>query len=102
MLSFSFDSIDCYILNPIFQSCFWLTTLGLTSSPHCLSYLSFRLLGSALPLLSLAQLKEVLSGEAMTLYGEHVVSAQVSLVHGAHQVTLFNREDLRQLWHRLT
>ncbi|KAM9728168.1 myb-binding protein 1A-like protein [Menidia menidia] len=39
-------------------------------------YLSFRLLGSALPLLSLAQLKEVLSGEVMMHYGEHVVSAQ--------------------------
>ncbi len=42
------------------------------------SYLSFRLLGSALPLLSVAQLKEVLSGEVMMHYGEHVVSAQVS------------------------
>lgn len=41
------------------------------------SYLSFRLLGSALPLLSAAQLKEVLSGEVMVHYGEHVVSAQV-------------------------
>ncbi|KAM4726439.1 myb-binding protein 1A-like protein [Anableps anableps] len=39
-------------------------------------YLSFRLLGSALPLLSLSQLKEVLSGEVMMHYGEHVVSAQ--------------------------
>ncbi|XP_070773247.1 myb-binding protein 1A-like protein [Enoplosus armatus] len=39
-------------------------------------YLSFRLLGSALPLLSLAQLEEVLSGEVMMHYGEHVVSAQ--------------------------
>uniref|UniRef100_A0A8C7ZNZ7 MYB binding protein (P160) 1a n=1 Tax=Oryzias sinensis TaxID=183150 RepID=A0A8C7ZNZ7_9TELE len=37
-------------------------------------YLSFRLLGSALPLLSLSQLKEVLSGEVMMHYGEHVVS----------------------------
>lgn len=42
------------------------------------SYLSFRLLGSALPLLSLDQLKDVLSGEVMMLYGEHVVTAQVS------------------------
>uniref|UniRef100_A0A3B5LDZ7 MBB1A n=1 Tax=Xiphophorus couchianus TaxID=32473 RepID=A0A3B5LDZ7_9TELE len=42
-------------------------------------YLSYRLLGSALPLLSLSQLKEVLSGEVMMHYGEHVVSAQVSL-----------------------
>ncbi|XP_041657491.1 myb-binding protein 1A-like protein isoform X2 [Cheilinus undulatus] len=39
-------------------------------------YLSFRLLGAALPLLSEAQLKEVLSGEVMMHYGEHVVSAQ--------------------------
>ncbi|XP_068187721.1 myb-binding protein 1A-like protein [Antennarius striatus] len=39
-------------------------------------YMSFRLLGSALPLLSVAQLKEVLSGQVMMLYGEHVVSAQ--------------------------
>ncbi|XP_032432266.1 myb-binding protein 1A-like protein isoform X2 [Xiphophorus hellerii] len=39
-------------------------------------YLSYRLLGSALPLLSLSQLKEVLSGEVMMHYGEHVVSAQ--------------------------
>ncbi|XP_008284151.1 myb-binding protein 1A-like protein [Stegastes partitus] len=39
-------------------------------------FLSFRLLGSALPLLSLSQLKEVLSGEVMMNYGEHVVTAQ--------------------------
>ncbi|XP_077403529.1 myb-binding protein 1A-like protein [Vanacampus margaritifer] len=39
-------------------------------------FLSFRLLGSALPLLSLPQLKEVLSGEVMKQYGDHVVSAQ--------------------------
>ncbi|XP_028323293.1 myb-binding protein 1A-like protein [Gouania willdenowi] len=39
-------------------------------------YLSFRLLGSALPLLSVDQLKKVLSGEVMMHYGEHVVSAQ--------------------------
>ncbi|XP_061658301.1 myb-binding protein 1A-like protein [Syngnathoides biaculeatus] len=39
-------------------------------------FLSFRMLGSALPLLSLSQLKEVLSGEVMIHYGEHVVSAQ--------------------------
>ena len=43
-----------------------------------LSYLSFRLLGSALPLLSAEQLQEVLSGEVMVQYGEHVVAAQVS------------------------
>ncbi|XP_077361529.1 myb-binding protein 1A-like protein [Festucalex cinctus] len=39
-------------------------------------FLSFRLLGSALPFLSLDQLKEVLSGEVMKQYGDHVVSAQ--------------------------
>lgn len=54
----------------------------LTRSPAVVlfvcSYLSFRLLGSALPLLSVAQLKEVLSGGVMMHYGEHVVSAQVS------------------------
>lgn len=44
------------------------------------SYLSFRLLGSALPLLSESQLKEVLSGEVMVQYGDHVVSAQVSVL----------------------
>ena len=41
------------------------------------SYLAFRLLGSALPLLSLSQIKVVLSGDVMRHYGEHVVSAQV-------------------------
>uniref|UniRef100_A0A674NF68 MYB binding protein (P160) 1a n=1 Tax=Takifugu rubripes TaxID=31033 RepID=A0A674NF68_TAKRU len=39
-------------------------------------YLCFRLLGSSLPYLSIAQLKEVLRGEVMMHYGEHVVSAQ--------------------------
>ncbi|XP_061755015.1 myb-binding protein 1A-like protein isoform X2 [Nerophis ophidion] len=38
-------------------------------------YISFRLLGSALPLLSLAQLKEVLSGKVMKQYGEHLVAS---------------------------
>lgn len=42
------------------------------------SYLSFRLLGSALTILSVDQLKEVLSGEVMMQYGDHVVFAQVS------------------------
>ncbi|KAM6970524.1 myb-binding protein 1A-like protein [Aplochiton taeniatus] len=40
-------------------------------------YLCYRLLGSALPLLSLLQLKQVLSGEVMRHYGEHVVSVQL-------------------------
>uniref|UniRef100_A0A671TXA4 MYB binding protein (P160) 1a n=1 Tax=Sparus aurata TaxID=8175 RepID=A0A671TXA4_SPAAU len=48
----------------------------LKEQPGPAHYLSFRLLGSALPLLSIAQLKAVLSGEVITLYGEHVVSAQ--------------------------
>lgn len=39
--------------------------------------MSFRLLGSALPLLSVEQLKDVLSGDVMMHYGEHMVSAQV-------------------------
>ncbi|XP_061819030.1 myb-binding protein 1A-like protein isoform X1 [Nerophis lumbriciformis] len=38
-------------------------------------YISFRLLGSALPLLSLDQLKEVLSGKVMKQYGEHLVAS---------------------------
>ncbi|XP_036380049.1 myb-binding protein 1A-like protein isoform X2 [Megalops cyprinoides] len=41
------------------------------------SYMCYRLLGSAFPLLSLAQLHQVLSGEVMRHYGEHVVSAQL-------------------------
>uniref|UniRef100_A0A667YUL8 MYB binding protein (P160) 1a n=1 Tax=Myripristis murdjan TaxID=586833 RepID=A0A667YUL8_9TELE len=58
---------------------FWtkaITQGMLREQPGPTHYLSFRLLGSALPLLSLAQLREVLSGEVMRLYGEHVVSAQ--------------------------
>uniref|UniRef100_A0A3Q3J9R7 Uncharacterized protein n=1 Tax=Monopterus albus TaxID=43700 RepID=A0A3Q3J9R7_MONAL len=50
----------------------------LKEPPGPTHYLSFRLLGSALPLLSVAQLKEVLSGEVMMHYGKHVLSAQVS------------------------
>nr|XP_006136142.2 myb-binding protein 1A [Pelodiscus sinensis] len=41
------------------------------------SYMCYRLLGSALPLLSLDQLPIVLRGEVMRHYGEHVVSAQL-------------------------
>ncbi|KAG9351899.1 hypothetical protein JZ751_023150 [Albula glossodonta] len=41
------------------------------------SYMCYRLLGSALPLLSLPQLQQVLSGEVMRHYGEHVVCAQL-------------------------
>ncbi|XP_051847497.1 myb-binding protein 1A [Antechinus flavipes] len=41
------------------------------------SYTAFRLLGSALPLLSLEQLQVVLRGEVMRRYGDHVLSAQL-------------------------
>uniref|UniRef100_A0A8C3J0T9 MYB binding protein 1a n=1 Tax=Chrysemys picta bellii TaxID=8478 RepID=A0A8C3J0T9_CHRPI len=41
------------------------------------SYMCYRLLGSALPLLSLDQLQVVLRGEVMRHYGDHVVSAQL-------------------------
>ncbi|XP_064208477.1 myb-binding protein 1A-like protein isoform X1 [Anguilla rostrata] len=41
------------------------------------NFMCYRLLGSALPLLSLPQLQQVLSGEVMRHYGEHVVSAQL-------------------------
>lgn len=44
-----------------------------------LSYLSFRLLGASLPLLSVPQLEFVLSGDVMRHYGEHMLSAQVCL-----------------------
>uniref|UniRef100_A0A672ZDY1 MYB binding protein (P160) 1a n=1 Tax=Sphaeramia orbicularis TaxID=375764 RepID=A0A672ZDY1_9TELE len=37
-------------------------------------YLSFRLLGAALPFLSVDQLRDVLSGDVMMHYGEHVLS----------------------------
>ncbi|KAL2091721.1 hypothetical protein ACEWY4_011519 [Coilia grayii] len=39
-------------------------------------YMCFRLVGSALPLLSVTQLHQVLSSEVMRHYGEHVVVAQ--------------------------
>uniref|UniRef100_H3CQD1 MYB binding protein (P160) 1a n=1 Tax=Tetraodon nigroviridis TaxID=99883 RepID=H3CQD1_TETNG len=58
---------------------FWNNTIVsgmLAGKPGPSYYLSFRLLGSALPHLSLPQLKEVLSGEVMLQYGMHVVSAQ--------------------------
>ncbi|XP_078003828.1 myb-binding protein 1A isoform X2 [Phascolarctos cinereus] len=41
------------------------------------SYTAFRLLGSALPLLSVEQLRMVLRGEVMRRYGDHVLSAQL-------------------------
>lgn len=45
------------------------------------SYLGLRLLGASLPFLSEEQLAAVLSGEAMRVYGEHVVCAQVGADH---------------------
>ncbi|XP_030328128.1 myb-binding protein 1A [Strigops habroptila] len=42
-----------------------------------LSYMCYRLLGSALPLLSLDQLQMVLKGKVMQRYGEHVVTTQL-------------------------
>ncbi|NWR61807.1 MBB1A protein, partial [Bucorvus abyssinicus] len=41
------------------------------------SYMCYRLLGSALPLLSLEQLQMVLKGKVMQHYGEHVVTTQL-------------------------
>ncbi|XP_068766551.1 myb-binding protein 1A [Struthio camelus] len=41
------------------------------------SYMCYRLLGSALPLLSLDQLRMVLKGRVMQHYGEHVVTTQL-------------------------
>ncbi|XP_062448824.1 myb-binding protein 1A [Rhea pennata] len=41
------------------------------------SYMCYRLLGSALPLLSLDQLRMVLKGQVMQHYGEHVVITQL-------------------------
>uniref|UniRef100_A0A673I543 Myb-binding protein 1A-like protein n=1 Tax=Sinocyclocheilus rhinocerous TaxID=307959 RepID=A0A673I543_9TELE len=41
-------------------------------------YLSFRLLGASLPLLSVAQLEFVLSADVMTHYGQHMLSAQLA------------------------
>ncbi|KAF5888859.1 myb-binding protein 1A [Clarias magur] len=51
---------------------------GLISAPPGPShYLAFRLMGVALPLLSVPQLQYVLSGEVMKRYGEHVMTAQL-------------------------
>ncbi|KAJ1184813.1 hypothetical protein NDU88_001615, partial [Pleurodeles waltl] len=41
------------------------------------SYMCYRLLGAALPLLSLDQLQTVLRGDVMRHFGDHVVSAQL-------------------------
>ncbi|KAM9788729.1 myb-binding protein 1A-like protein [Neosynchiropus ocellatus] len=48
----------------------------LKDSPGPSHYLSLRLLGSSLPLLSADQLREVLSSGVMVQYGHHVISSQ--------------------------
>ncbi|XP_057266705.1 myb-binding protein 1A [Pezoporus wallicus] len=49
----------------------------LTEKSGPVSYMCYRLLGSALPLLSLDQLQMVLKGKVMQHYGEHVVTTQL-------------------------
>ncbi|XP_056600819.1 myb-binding protein 1A-like protein [Triplophysa dalaica] len=49
----------------------------MSETPGHTHYLSFRLLGAALPLLSVSQLEFVLSGDVMKHYGGHVLSAQL-------------------------
>lgn len=71
-----------YTKPTVFYSCMNHTTNALFSL--FLSYLSFRLLGAALPLLSVSQLEFVLSGDVMKLYGGHVLSAQVCRLHHHH------------------
>lgn len=44
---------------------------------HRPSYLCFRLLGAALPLLSKEQLQLVMRGDLIRHYGEHMVTAKV-------------------------
>ncbi|XP_067263325.1 myb-binding protein 1A-like protein [Chanodichthys erythropterus] len=58
---------------------FWTEAIikGMMSEmPGPTHYLSFRLLGASLPLLSVPQLEFVLSGDVMRHYGEHMLSAQ--------------------------
>uniref|UniRef100_A0A8C2DGR2 MYB binding protein (P160) 1a n=1 Tax=Cyprinus carpio TaxID=7962 RepID=A0A8C2DGR2_CYPCA len=50
----------------------------LSEMPGPTHYLSFRLLGACLPLLSVAQLEFVLSADVMTHYGQHMLSAQLA------------------------
>lgn len=50
---------------------------------HPLSYLCFRLLGAALPLLSKEQLQLVMQGDLIRHYGEHMVTAKVSAAPAA-------------------
>ena len=60
------------------------------SSLFPLSYMCYRLLGSALPSLSLDQLQMVLKGKVMQHYGEHVVTTQVGLL----KVSVLSRSPL--------
>ncbi|XP_056313310.1 myb-binding protein 1A-like protein [Danio aesculapii] len=58
---------------------FWtdaIITGMMSETPGPTHYLSFRLLGASLPLLSIPQLQFVLSGDVMRHYGEHTMSAQ--------------------------
>lgn len=50
---------------------------------HRLSYLCFRLLGAALPLLSKEQLQLVMRGDLIRHYGEHMVTAKVGAAPAA-------------------
>uniref|UniRef100_A0A671QN32 Myb-binding protein 1A-like protein n=1 Tax=Sinocyclocheilus anshuiensis TaxID=1608454 RepID=A0A671QN32_9TELE len=50
----------------------------LSEMPGPTHYLSFRLLGASLPLLSVAQLEFVVSADVMTHYGQHMLSAQLA------------------------
>ncbi|XP_043094788.1 myb-binding protein 1A-like protein [Puntigrus tetrazona] len=50
----------------------------LSEMPGPTHYLSFRLLGASLPLLSVPQLEFVLSSDVMRYYGQHVLSAQLA------------------------
>lgn len=61
------------------------------------SYMCFRLVGSALPFLSVPQLRLVLSSEVMRHYGEHVMVAQVGqngLTACGHKVKQVKQFDL--------
>ncbi|XP_032563623.1 myb-binding protein 1A [Chiroxiphia lanceolata] len=49
----------------------------LKEKPGPVSYMCYRLLGSALPVLSLEQLQVVLKGKVMLHYGEHVIATQL-------------------------
>lgn len=73
---------DHLVSTPVSSSymALWLCLYLRESSLFLLSYMCYRLLGSALPLLSLDQLQMVLKGRVMQHYGEHVVTTQVGLL----------------------